>query len=120
MTKALNTPNTMVVSGQPAIISYVPEMGMFRGKFIGLSGYCDFVADSINGLRSEGEISLREYLEDCQENGIEPYEREEKVKTFTLRYPESFGERLTIAAAERQISVNTFIVETLNEHLKQA
>ncbi|EHD23629.1 MULTISPECIES: type II toxin-antitoxin system HicB family antitoxin [Brenneria] len=120
MTKALNTPNTMVVAGQPAIISYVPEIGMFRGKFIGLSGYCDFVADSIDGLRSEGEISLREYLADCQESGIDPYEREEKVKTFTLRYPESFGERLTIAAAERQVSVNAFIVETLNERMKLA
>lgn len=120
MTKALNTPNTMVVAGQPAIISYVPEIGMFRGKFIGLSGYCDFVADSIDGLKSEGEISLREYLEDCQENGIAPYKLEEKVKTFTLRYPESFGERLTVAAAEHQVSVNAFIVETLNERMKHA
>ncbi|MCL2893570.1 type II toxin-antitoxin system HicB family antitoxin [Brenneria tiliae] len=118
MTKVRTTPNTMVVAGQPAIISYVPEIGMFRGKFIGLSGYCDFVADSIDGLKNEGEISLREYLQDCQQNGIAPYEQEEKVKTFTLRYPESFGERLAIAAAERQVSVNSFIVETLNERIK--
>ncbi|QWA12063.1 type II toxin-antitoxin system HicB family antitoxin [Sodalis ligni] len=120
MKKVLKTPNTMVVAGQPAIISYVPEIGMFRGKFIGLSGYCDFVADSIDGLKSEGEVSLREYLEDCRENHIDPYEREEKVKTFTLRYPESFGEQLAVAAAEHHVSVNSFIVETLNERLKHA
>ncbi len=42
--------NTMVVAGQQAVISYVPEIGMFRGKFLGLSGYCDFVSDSIQGL----------------------------------------------------------------------
>jgi predicted HicB family RNase H-like nuclease len=29
------------------------------------------------------------------------------MKTFTLRYPESFGERLSSAAAEEQVSVNT-------------
>lgn len=41
------------------------------------------------------------------------------MKTFTLRYPESFGERLSSAAAEEQVSVNTD-PETLNERLKQA
>ncbi|HBK4658323.1 MULTISPECIES: type II toxin-antitoxin system HicB family antitoxin [Serratia] len=121
MTKtAAVTPNTMEIAGQPAIISYVPEIGTFRGKFLGLSGYCDFVSDSIQGLKAEGEISLREYLDDCSAAGIEPYARQEKIKTFTLRYPESFGERLNQAAAENEVSVNAFIVETLNERMKHA
>ena len=42
------------------------------------------------------------------------------MKTFTLCYPESFGERLSSAVAEEQVSVNTWILETLNERLKQA
>jgi len=117
MTKIAKTPNMMVVAGQPAIISFIPELGAFRGKFLGLSGYCDFVADSIDGLKQQGEISLREYLADCEENNIAPWEREEKIKTFTLRYPESFGERLTTAAAEHQLSVNSYIVETLTERM---
>lgn len=121
MTKtAAATPNTMEIAGQPAVISFVPELGAFRGKFLGLSGYCDFVSDSIQGLKTEGEISLREYLDDCSAAGIEPYARQEKIKTFTLRYPESFGERLNQAAAEHEVSVNAFIVETLNERMKHA
>lgn len=121
MTKtAAATPNTMEIAGQPAVISFVPELGAFRGKFLGLSGYCDFVSDSIQGLKTEGEISLREYLDDCSASGIEPYARQEKIKTFTLRYPESFGERLNQAAAEHEVSVNAFIVETLNERMKHA
>ncbi|WP_199637216.1 type II toxin-antitoxin system HicB family antitoxin [Serratia sp. PAMC26656] len=120
MTKAAATPNTMEIAGQPAIISYVPEIGAFRGKFLGLSGYCDFVSDSIQGLKAEGELSLREYMDDCSAAGIEPYARQEKIKTFTLRYPESFGERLNQAAAENEVSVNAFIVETLNERMKHA
>jgi len=91
--KIANTPNTMTIAGQPAIISFIPELNAFRGKFIGLSGYCDFVADSISGLQTEGELSLREYLEDCAQ---------------------------TVAAAEHQVSVNSFIVETLNERMKHA
>ncbi len=53
------------------------------------------------GLQKEGELSLREYLEDCKAAGIEPYARTEKIKTFTLRYPESLSERLTNAAAQQ-------------------
>ncbi len=111
-------PNSIDIAGQPAVISYVPELGAFRGKFLGLSGYCDFVSDSILGLKKEGEISLREYLEDCSAAGIEPYARQEKIKTFTLRYPESFGERLNQAAAENETSVNAFIIEILNDRMK--
>ncbi|WP_390197470.1 toxin-antitoxin system HicB family antitoxin [Brenneria goodwinii] len=44
-----------------------------------------------------------------------PYEREEKIKAFTLRAPESFGERLAIAAAERQIAVNAFMDNALTK-----
>ncbi|MCV5540469.1 toxin-antitoxin system HicB family antitoxin, partial [Escherichia coli] len=47
----------------------------------------------------------------------EPYARTEKIKTFTLRYPESLSERLNNAAAQQQVSVNTYIIETLNERL---
>ncbi|WP_339057410.1 type II toxin-antitoxin system HicB family antitoxin [Candidatus Regiella endosymbiont of Tuberolachnus salignus] len=113
-----NTLNTMVVAGQLATIAYIPEMGMFRGKFLGLSGYCDFMSDSIKGLKKEGEISLSGYLADCEEQNIAPFATTEKVKTFTLRYPESLGERLAGAASERQVSVNAFILETLNERMK--
>ena len=45
----LKTPNSMEIAGQPAVITYVPELNAFRGKFLGLSGYCDFVSDSIQG-----------------------------------------------------------------------
>lgn len=119
MTKKNAALNTMIIAELPALITYVPEIGMFRGKFLGLSGYCDFVSDSIQGLQREGEISLREYLEDCREAGIDPFENQEKVKTFTLRFPESFGERLSIAAAEHQKSLNAFIVDTLSERINQ-
>lgn len=116
MTKS-PAPNSILIAGQSAVISYASELNMFRGRFTGLSGYCDFVSDSIQGLHKEGEISLRDYLDDCSAEGIEPYARQEKIKTFTLRYPESFGERLNQIAAENETSVNSFIIETLNTRM---
>ncbi|MDE8555065.1 type II toxin-antitoxin system HicB family antitoxin [Pantoea vagans] len=106
-------------AGQTAVITYAPEINLFRERFTGLSGYCDFVSDSVQGLHKEGEISLREYLEDCAATGINPYAEQEKIKTFTLRYLESLGVRLSQAAAQNETSLNAVIVETLNEKLKQ-
>ena len=108
------------IAGQPVVISFVPEINAFRGKFLGLSGHCDFVADSVEGLIKEGELSLREYLEDCREAGIAPYARKEKTKTLTLRYNESLAEKLSHAAAENNKSLNAFIIETLEERVGHA
>lgn len=55
----LKTPNSMEIAGQPAVITYVPELNAFRGKFPGLSGYCDFVSDSIQGLQKKGAFPAR-------------------------------------------------------------
>jgi predicted HicB family RNase H-like nuclease len=114
------TVSNTTMAGQPVVISSVPELLAFRGKFLGLTGYCDFVSDSIQGLQKEAEVSLREYLEDCASEGIEPYAKEEKIKTFTLRYLESFAGRPSQVAAEHETSVNTFIIETMCEQLKHA
>lgn len=73
----------------------------------------------MQGLHKEGEISLREYLEDCAASGIHLYAEQERIKTFTLRYPESLGVRLSQAAAQNETSLKAFIVETLNEKLNQ-
>ena len=39
------------------------------GEFIGLHGGADFYAKDIDGLRREGETSLRVYLDMCREKG---------------------------------------------------
>ncbi|KMV35746.1 type II toxin-antitoxin system HicB family antitoxin [Franconibacter pulveris 1160] len=111
-------PNTLLIQGQPALITYEPELRLFRGRFLGLTGYCDFMADSLKGLQEQGEISLAEYLADCEARSVAPFEREDKLKTFTLRYPASFSERLAVAAAEQNMSVNSFIVDTLARRMK--
>jgi predicted HicB family RNase H-like nuclease len=45
---------------------------MFRGEFIGLNGGADFYAKDIAGLRKEGALSLRVFLEMCGEDGVKP------------------------------------------------
>lgn len=55
------------------LIQYDPEIGMFRGEFLGLNGGADFYATTVQGLRDEGAKSLEVFLEMCQEEGVLPF-----------------------------------------------
>lgn len=41
----------MTIDGHPASVIYEDEIRAFRGKFLDVMGYCDFVSDSIEGAR---------------------------------------------------------------------
>lgn len=64
--------NIMEIYDYRAVIQYDPEINKFRGEFIGLNGGADFYAIDIDSLRKEGEISLRVFLDMCQEDGVKP------------------------------------------------
>jgi len=106
------TNNIMMIKGQSAMVTFEAEIGAFRGKFLNVNGYCDFVADSINGLYQEGETSLTEYLQDCEEEGIKPF-REDEQERLTVRVSGRLGSRLAAAAKQHSISKNQLIVEVL-------
>ena len=59
--------NTMEIEGYRAVIRYDPEIEMFRGEFLGLNGGADFYACDIEGLHKEGSLSLKVFLEMCDE-----------------------------------------------------
>ncbi|EFB0088297.1 type II toxin-antitoxin system HicB family antitoxin [Salmonella enterica] len=110
--------NVMMIDGHPASVTYEAEIKAFRGKFLDVTGYCDFVSNSIVGLEKEGKISLAEYVETCQEEGIAPFKEEDKLKSFTLRYPGWLEARLTAATASHSVSKNQFIVQLLERELQ--
>ena len=64
--------NVMTIGGYKAVIAYDPDIELFRGEFVGLNGGADFYAPDIEGLRREGETSLRVFLEACERRGIAP------------------------------------------------
>ncbi|EBB2280114.1 type II toxin-antitoxin system HicB family antitoxin [Salmonella enterica] len=110
--------NIMTIGGHPASVTYEAEIRAFRGKFLDVTGYCDFVSDSIEGLENEGRISLAEYEETCKEENITPFKDDEKMKSFTLRYPGWLEARLTAATASHSVSKNQFIVQLLEKELQ--
>ena len=105
--------NTMEINGYQAVIMYDPEIDMFRGEFVGINGGADFYATTVEGLRTEGELSLKTFLEMCAEEGVEP--RKQFSGKFNVRVPPALHERLAAQAAAHGKSINTWIVEMLSD-----
>ena len=106
--------NIMIIAGQKAVIQYDPEIEMFRGEFLALSGGADFYAADIEGLKKEGKQSLDVYLEMCKEKGIEPYK--DFSGRFNVRMNPDLHAAAVHAAAARGKSLNDFVVDAVTQH----
>ena len=107
--------NVMEINGYHAVITYDPEIEMFRGEFIDLNGGADFYAKDVEGLRREGEISLKVFLEMCGEKGIQP--RRRFSGKFNVRIPNELHAKLALAVKAAGKSLNQFVREALEEKL---
>ena len=91
---------------------------MFRGEFVGLNGGADFYAADVAGLKREGEISLRVFLQACKQRGIEP--RKHFSGKFALRVDPATHEAAAIAAAAHGQSLNQWATEAIRQAANHA
>jgi predicted HicB family RNase H-like nuclease len=105
--------NVMTIGGYQAVITYDPEIKMFRGEFVGLNGGADFYAKDVDGLQHEGEISLKVFLAACAEDGVEP--RKSFSGKFILRLDPETHEAAATAAAAHGKSLNQWAVDAIKE-----
>jgi len=112
--------NIIEIKGQPASVTFEGDINAFRGTFLNVNGYCDFVATSIEALLREGESALDEWLEDCKEEGVAPFREEEEQKRLTLRVPMRIDSRLTLEAKHHAVSKNQLIVDILEREFALA
>lgn len=107
--------NTMEIEGYKAVIQFDPDTDMFRGEFIGLNGGADFYATDVAGLRREGAMSLRVFLEMCEEDGVEP--RRRYSGKLNLRMSPELHASVAAAAAAEGKSLNQWITGTIGRSL---
>ena len=98
--------------GYKAVIAYDPEIEMFRGEFFGLNGGADFYAKDTKGLKHEGEISLRVFLQMCEEDGVNPRKAGGK---FALRLDPDVYAQAGLAAKAQGVSLNQWISQVVRE-----
>lgn len=106
--------NIMMIDGQKAVIQYDPDIEMFRGEFLNLSGGADFYASDIEGLKREGYQSLKVYLDMCREKGIEPYKS--YSGRFNVRMSPDLHAAIVCKAATHGKSLNDLIVEAVTAY----
>jgi len=104
--------NIMEINNYRALIQYDPDIEMFRGEFMGLNGGADFYASDIAGLKKEGEISLKVFLEMCIEEGVDPSKN--YSGKFNIRIPPKLHENIANVAVSEGKSINQWVVEALN------
>lgn len=107
--------NTMKFGKYSAVISYDPDIAMFRGEFVGLNGGADFYASSIEELRKEGETSLRVFLDFAKEKNIAP--EKEHSGRLILRLKPELHRKYKLLASAKHISLNQLLNETLEKTL---
>jgi len=72
MDKYLTMKNIIEIEGYKAVITFDPDLEMFRGEFVGLNGGADFYAKNTESLKKEAEISLTVFLGECDIYDIPP------------------------------------------------
>ena len=110
--------NIMTIDGQRALITYDPDLEMFRGEFLGLTGYADFYAKDIEGLKKEGAISLKVYLDMCKEEGHEPFKS--WSGKFNVRLTPEMHQLAATEAASAGISLNELVKNAMAAYLQPA
>jgi len=110
--------NVIEIDGHRAVVAFDPEINMFRGAFLGLSGGADFYAKDVDALLSEGRQSLATYLEVCAENGIEPLR--EFSGRFNVRLDPQLHEAAVVAAAADNKSLNEWVAEAIESAARAA
>ncbi len=108
--------NTIEIRGFKATVEYDSDIDMFRGSFININGGADFYAKDTESLKRESEISLNEFIEMCEEDGVNP--RKEFSGKLMVRIDPEVHEAVTVAAASKNVSINTWIAESLKHELQ--
>ena len=103
--------NVMEINGVKAVIAFDPEINMFRGEFVGLNGGADFYSTDIDGLRREGETSLKVFLDMCAEEGVSPYRK--TSGRLNLRLSQELYDKAATMAKASGKSLNAWIADVI-------
>ncbi len=109
------TTNMIDIDGVKAVVSYDPDIELFRGEFVSLNGGADFYANTVKKLHAEGKKSLNVFLAMCEEKGIEPHKH--FSGKFNIRIDPALHERVSANAKAKGQSINTIVSEALEEHI---
>ncbi|NBT01364.1 MAG: type II toxin-antitoxin system HicB family antitoxin, partial [Betaproteobacteria bacterium] len=90
--------NTMTYKGYTARIDYDERDNIFAGRILGIRTIISFHGDTVDQLRAEFELAIKDYLADCKDQGIHP-DKPASGKLLLRVPPEIHGRALVAAQA---------------------
>jgi predicted HicB family RNase H-like nuclease len=84
-------------------IEYDPDLDQFRGEIMGINGSAYFYGKSPASLRKKFKISLKVFLEVCEEKGLGP------LKEYSGKFNPRIPPRLHGAIAAKAIAEDNSI-----------
>ena len=107
--------NLLDYKGYSGTVEYSSEDGVLFGKVIGIKSLISYEGKSVDELKADFEDAVDDYLEYCEEKGIEP----EKVYkgSLNVRFSPETHRKATLIAFSENISLNQFIENSVNEKI---
>ena len=105
----------MEYKGYLASVEFDDSVDVLHGRVVNSGPYpiATFEATETHALRREFERSVDEYLEWCQEDGVEP--RKSFSGKLNVRLGSELHAAVVTAAKAEQVSINSWIVRVLRE-----
>lgn len=105
--------NTMEYRGYIGSVEFSEADALFFGKVMGVRALISYEGENARELVADFHGAVDGYLELCAREGIEP-ERAYKG-SFNIRISPELHKKAAIAAAARQMSLNSFVERSIEQ-----
>jgi len=96
-------------------LEYSEEDAVFHGKVTGIKAMISFEGDSVAAITKDFQNAVDEYLEFCNEEGIEP---EKPFKgSFNVRISPELHRELALRSAAQGQSLNSTVEEAIKQYV---
>ena len=103
--------NTIEYKGYLGRVEFSEEDGLFYGKVMGIRSLISYEGETAKELLEDFHGAVDDYLETCVAEGKQP---EVAYKgSFNVRISPELHKRLVVYATAHQMSLNSYIEETL-------
>lgn len=103
--------NTIEYKGYLGSVEFSEEDGLFYGKVMGIRSLISYEGETAKELLKDFHGAVDDYLEACAADGRQP---EVAYKgSFNVRISPELHKRLVVYATAHQMSLNSYIEETL-------
>ena len=110
----MKTNNCLQYKGYSGSIEFSEEDGVFHGKVAGIKPLISFEGDSVGLITKDFHNAVDEYLNFCDENGVEP---EKPFKgSFNVRIAPELHRQLALYSSSNGKSLNSTVEEAIRKY----